>query len=79
MFSNTQMSRDTFLTAMAAELYGSAPESFTEYSRKNSGKTVANYAYTVVFDSQQYKDNRFTEIEAEVIIDKLIKLLKNHK
>lgn len=79
MSFNMQMTRETFLTAMAAELYGSAPESFTEYSKKNAGKTVSNYAYTVVYDSQQYKDKRFTEAEAEIIVEKLIKLLKNHK
>jgi hypothetical protein len=79
MLNNSKVSRDTFLSALAAELYGSAPESFNGYLRKNPGKNLSNYAYTIVYDSVQYKEHRFTEAEADIIIDKIIKMLKARK
>ena len=71
-----QGSREVYLSQMAAKIYANADDSFQAYLRKNSQKTVSNYAYSLVMDSKEYADHAFTEREADIIIDKIVRMVK---
>jgi hypothetical protein len=71
-----QGSRETYLSQIAAKIYGNADESFHKYQTKNPQKTISNYAYGLVLDSQEYKNHEFTEREVDIVIEKIIRMVK---
>ena len=71
-----QGSRETYLAQIAAKIYSYADDSFQGYLRKNPQKTPANYAYSLVMDSKEYANHDFTEGEADIIIDKIVRMVR---
>lgn len=71
-----QGSRETYLAQVAAKIYGNADESFKKYLTKNPQKTVSNYAYGLVLDSKEYADHEITEREVDIVIDKIVRMIK---
>jgi hypothetical protein len=73
-----QGSREVYLTQIAAKIYADADDSFQGFLRKNPQKTIANYAYSLVMDSKEYANHDFTEREADIIIDKILRMVRGH-
>lgn len=71
-----QGSRDVYLSQIALKIYANADDSFQGYLRKNPQKTVSNYAYSLVMDSKEYANHDFTEREANIVIDKIVRMIK---
>lgn len=71
-----QGSRETYLSQIAVKIYANADDSFQAYLRKNPQKSVENYAYALVMDSQEYANHDFTEREANTVIDIIVRLVK---
>ena len=71
-----QGSREMYLAQIAAKIYANADDSYQGYLRKNAQKTVSNYAYGLVMDSKEYANHDFTEREADIIIDKIVQMVK---
>jgi hypothetical protein len=71
-----QGSREMYLAQIAAKIYSNADDSYQGYLRKNPQKTAANYAYTLVMDSKEYANHDFTEREADIIIDKIVRMVR---
>ena len=71
-----QSSRETYLSQIAVKIYANADDSFQAFLRKNAQKTVDNYAYGLVMDSQEYANHDFTEREANIVIETIVRLVK---
>jgi hypothetical protein len=78
MSSFPQGSREMYLSQIAAKIYSNADDSFHKFLLKNPQKTVSNYAYGLVMDSKEYANHDFTEREADIIIDKIVRMVKGH-
>ena len=76
MSNYPQGSRETYLAQIAAKIYANADESFHKYQTKNPQKTLANYAYSLVVDSPEYADHEFTEREVDIVIDRIMRMIK---
>jgi len=74
-----QGNRELYLAQIAAKIYSNSDDSFQGYLRKNPQKTPANYAYTLVMDSKEYANHEFTEREADIIIDKIVRMVRGRQ
>ena len=74
-----QGSRDVYLSQIAVKIYANAEDSFQGFLRKNPQKTASNYAYSLVMDSKEYANHDFTEREADIVMEKIVRMVKGNK